>query len=148
MTRPVLLEVLSPLLTTMYHCPHCEYIANQADLRLSERVHTEEINEYPEDWKAEYLHLSEWLRAMVAHYGPSVRIRVLDPQSLQGFWKSIKYRVWRYPAFVVEGRERFVGWEAEPRLHEALRRHLEARGLPLPQGEFRLLRMPTLQLKP
>lgn len=114
-------------------------MANQAGLGLSDKVHNQEINEYPEDWKQEYLQLNVWLRAFLRHYGPAVRVRLLDPQSLVGFWKSLRYRVWRYPGFVLEGRERFLGWEAEPALHRRLRELLRERGLPVPEGEFRVV---------
>ncbi len=114
-------------------------MANQAGLGLSDKVHNEELNEYPEDWKQEYLYLSTWIRAFLRHYGPYVRVRLLDPQSLVGFWKSLRYRVWRYPAFILEGRERFIGWESEPNLHHRLRALLQARGLPLPNKPFQLV---------
>lgn len=136
MKRPVLIEVITPMISYFYHCSHCEYMANQADLRLSDRVHNEELNEYPEDWKNEFLRLNAWIRAMLRHYGPYVRLRVLDPQSLVGFIKALRYRAWRYPTFVVEGQTLVVGWDAEPSIHEAIRHHLAARGFPVPDRPF------------
>jgi hypothetical protein len=77
-------------------------------------VHNEEINEYPEDLKAEYLRLSDWVRKARKTYGNRVIIRILDPQSLAGFWKIIKHRIRRYPTFLVDGGECIVGWEGDP----------------------------------
>jgi hypothetical protein len=77
-------------------------------------VHNEEINEYPEDLKAEYLRLSDWVRKARKAYGNRVVIRILDPQSLAGFWKLITHRIRRYPTFLVDGGERVVGWEGDP----------------------------------
>ncbi len=121
-------------------------MANQAGLGLSDKVHTQEINEYPDDWKEEYLQLNLWVKAFLRHYGPWVRLRLLDPQSLVGFWKSLRYRVWRYPAFILEGRERFIGWEAEPQLHQRLEELLQERGLPVPQRPFQVLQAPQWRL--
>jgi len=47
--------------------------------------------------------------------------------------------VWRYPAFILEGRERFIGWEAEAAVHRRLEELLRERGFPVPQKPFRLV---------
>jgi hypothetical protein len=87
-------------------------MSNQAGLGIGEKVHNQEINEYPEDLREEYLRLSNWVRETYALYGLQVWIKVIDPQSLVGLWKHISYRVRRYPTFVVEGTHRFAGWES------------------------------------
>jgi hypothetical protein len=77
-------------------------------------VHTQEINEYPEDLKAEYLRLSNWVRSMRGTYGQRVVVRIVDPQSLGGFWKTVRHRIRRFPTFFVGGTDRIVGWEGDP----------------------------------
>jgi hypothetical protein len=77
-------------------------------------VHNQEINEYPEEIKAEFLRLSDWVRAVRKSYGEQVVVRVIDPQSLGGFWKALRHRIRRYPTFFIGGGERLVGWEADP----------------------------------
>lgn len=114
-------------------------ISNQAGLGLGDKVHTQEINEYPEDLKQEYLQISTWVKAIAKHYGRSVVIRVIDPQSLVGMWKLLRHRARRYPTMVVDGQETFVGWEAEKSFHEHLLEKLKARGLPAPYQEFSLI---------
>ena len=42
-----------------------------------------------------------------------MRIRVIDPQSGLGFYKCLRHWVRRYPAFIVGGRKRYVGWDRE-----------------------------------
>jgi hypothetical protein len=64
--------------------------------------------------KAEYLRLSDWVRKTRQTYGQRVVVRIVDPQSLGGFWKVIKHRIRRYPTFLVDGGERVVGWEGDP----------------------------------
>lgn len=81
---------------------------------MGQQVHTQEINEYPEELKAEYFRLSEWVRNTRKTYGPQVVVRLVDPQSLGGFWKMLRHRVRRFPTFFVGGTEKVMGWEGDP----------------------------------
>lgn len=81
---------------------------------MGQQVHTQEINEYPEEIKAEYFRLSEWVRNTRKRYGQQVVVRVVDPQSLGGFWKVVRHRIRRYPTFLVDGTVKVVGWEGDP----------------------------------
>ena len=92
---------------------------------MGQQVHTQEINEYPEDVKAEYVRLSEWVRQVRKAYGQQVVVRVTDPQSMGGFWKVVRHRIRRFPTFFVGGSEKVVGWEGDP--DAAVRRALAAR---------------------
>jgi hypothetical protein len=90
-------------------------------------VHRQELNEYPEGMKEEFLRLSQWIRTTREQYGPRVLIRLVDPQSLLGMWKALRNGVRRYPTFLVDGTERVVGWEGDPA--GALAQAVERRGL-------------------
>lgn len=81
---------------------------------MGQEVHRQEINEYPEDVKADFLKVSEWIRKARARYGARVAILVVDPQSLGGMWKVLRHRIRRYPTFLLSTGERIVGWEADP----------------------------------
>jgi hypothetical protein len=94
-------------------------------------VHTQEINEYPEDIKAEFLQVSEWIRATRKRHGAHILIHLVDPQSLGGMWKVLRHRIRRYPTFFVDGTERIVGWDGDP--DAALARALARRG----EGAYR-----------
>ncbi len=109
---------------------------NQAGLGLGDKVHNQEINEYPDDLKAEYLQLSTWVKALARHYGRGLVVRVIDPQSLVGFWKLVRHRIRRYPALILEKDTVLRGWEAEADLHTRLRELLADRGYPLPEAQF------------
>ncbi len=87
-------------------------MSNQAGLGIGDKVHNEEINEYPEELREEYLRLSEWVRGAYKTYGCQVWIKVIDPQSMVGLWKHIRYGVRKYPTFILNGEERFSGWDA------------------------------------
>ena len=98
---------------------------------MGQRVHTEEINEYPEDLKAEFLQLSEWVRDTRKTHGQQVVVRIVDPQSLGGLWKVLRHRIRRFPTFFVDGGEKVVGWEGDP--DGAVRRALTRRAVPVPE---------------
>lgn len=98
---------------------------------MGQRVHTEEINEYPEDLKAEYLRLSVWVRDTRKTYGQQVVVRIVDPQSLGGLWKVLRHRIRRFPTFFVDGGEKVVGWNGDP--DGAVRRALARRAALVPE---------------
>ena len=77
-------------------------------------MHTQEINEYPEDVKQEFLRLSTWIRAVHSRYGNRVMIRLIDPRSPSGMWKVLRHRIRRFPAFLVDGAEWILGWGGDP----------------------------------
>lgn len=76
-------------------------------------MHNQEINEYPEEVKADYLRLSQWVKALRERHGGQVAIRLVDPQSLLGFWRVLRHCIRRYPTFLIDGAE-VVGWDGEP----------------------------------
>lgn len=94
---------------------------------MGQEVHRQEINEYPEEIKAEFLEVSNWIRQARARYGARVAIRVVDPQSLGGMWKVLRHRIRRYLTFLLSTGEQIVGWEADP--DAAMERALARAGL-------------------
>ncbi len=93
-------------------------------------MHNQEINEYPEDVKAEFLRVSEWIHAMRVKYSGRLVIRLVDPHSPAGMWKVLRHRIRRFPLFLVDGVERVVGWEGDP--DEAVSRALSRRAAIVP----------------
>ncbi len=128
MERPLRVEVLAPVLTMHVHCPHCETMSNQAGLNLGIRVHNQELNEYPDDWKEEYLRVSSWVRALLARYPGMVQVSLIDVQSLLGFAKVLRHRARRYPVVLLPGGERYCGWEELPRAEARIAERLMAGG--------------------
>jgi hypothetical protein len=102
-------------------------MSNQAGLGIGDKVHNQEINEYPEDLQEEYLRLSNWVRETYRNYGRQVWVKIIDPQSVVGIWKHIRYRVRRYPTVVLEGEHTYVGWDALPEMLGHVDRLLAAR---------------------
>jgi hypothetical protein len=119
--KPVYVEVITKVLTTYDHCRRCEFIFDQVD--INRKIHNRDINEYPDEVKDEFLRLSTWIRELARLYKHRILIRVIDAQSPMGVLKSIWHRAWKYPAFIVEGKDKYVGWDSET-LEALIDRHL------------------------
>lgn len=78
-------------------------------LKLKDRRDNQDLNDYPEDVREDYLFLSGWITELAQKYREKILIRVTDAQSLQGFYKSIRYRAFRYPAFIINGKRKYTG---------------------------------------
>jgi len=120
---PVILEIVTRVLTTLDHCRHCDFLFDQAG--LDGMQHRREVNEYPQDLKEEYLRLSHWIRELSRRYQDRLLIKVIDVQSVLGIYKSIRYRIRNYPTFIVAGTERYTGWDPDA-LAALLEKHLQA----------------------
>jgi hypothetical protein len=69
------------------------------------------MDDYPLDSKEEYLKLCDWIRELTRLYKDSLLIKLIDAQSILGFYKSLRHWVRKYPAFIVEGKETYTGWD-------------------------------------
>jgi hypothetical protein len=101
-------EVITYAPTVFFHCQHCEVVFGQTG--IGARVHRDQAREsLPEDLRAEFAQVADWVHRVVERHGSRVHVRVIDAASLQGFWKSWRYGARTYPAVVVDGEERYVG---------------------------------------
>ena len=74
-------------------------------------MHREMQVAYPPEMLEEAERLVTWLRDLSARYGEQLHIRIVDPQSVEGFFKSLRHRVRRYPTFIINRRAKYTGWE-------------------------------------
>lgn len=118
--KPVRLEVLAHTFEGMGVCSACELVLSEAG--VGERPSSRGLDEVPQDWQDEYLRLTEWVYGLADLYGDRILIKVIDPQSPEGLLKSLRYRVRHYPTWIVNGKERIVGWERDA-LEAALERN-------------------------
>lgn len=122
-TRPILVEILAYAPTQFFHCQHCELIWNQVG--AGERLHHEQLEtSIPQDLAQEYGDLSNWVREAVERYGGRIVFKVIDAASLEGFMKSLRYGVRRFPAFIIDGKVKSSGtdWhKAELLIRDRLR---------------------------
>jgi hypothetical protein len=92
-------------------------------LKVKDKKDNQDLNEYPEDIREDYLFLSSWIKELSARYREKILIRVIDAQSLQGFVKSIRYRAFRYPAFIIDRKKKYTGKD-KVELDALLQEHL------------------------
>jgi hypothetical protein len=92
-------------------------------LKVKDKRDNRDLNEYPEDVKEDYLYLSSWIKELSQKYREKILIRITDAQSLQGFYKSIRYRAFRYPAFIINNKKKYTGTD-KVRLDLLLREEL------------------------
>ena len=107
--KPIQLEIVTRVVTFFDHCRRCQILFDQSG--LDEKLHQKEMEEYPPDLKEEYLELSDWIRELTRLYKHRLLVRVIDAQSPLGIYKSLRYRIRTYPAFIVEGKETYTGWD-------------------------------------
>ena len=106
--KPTSVQVITYAPTAFYHCQHCE-VAFQ-EVGLGERLRRKEAAEaLPEDLAREFQAVSDWIHDLLRRHGGRIRIRVLDAASIEGFIASLRHRVGRYPAVIVDGVEKYIG---------------------------------------
>jgi hypothetical protein len=119
--KRVVLQVVTPLPIDLFLCRPCEQFLELAG--AGGRVHQETRGQYPQEIRHAAAELSTCVTDLRRRYGDSICIEVIDPQTLPGFILSLRHRVRRYPAFIVNGRRTSV---AEPRMLEDVLRPLLA----------------------
>jgi hypothetical protein len=115
--RPVQVEVISPLPEGWGMCLTCETMMARAG--MDKAPYERGLEEYPPEWQEDFRRLSALILDLAARYGENILIRIWDPRSLQGMFKSIRYGARRYPAFIIDGRKKITGWDAAA-IEEAL----------------------------
>lgn len=107
-TRPVTVRVFAYAPTIFTHCQHCEIVFGTVG--VGERIQRREAaSALPEDLLVEYQQVSDWVHSLLERQGDRVLVKVVDPASLQGFWRSLRHGVRRYPAVLIDEREKVVG---------------------------------------
>ena len=110
--KAITIEVVAYAPVTFFHCMHCELIWEETG--VTSRGRREQLDTcLPDDLKQHYQQLSDWVRRMVGAYDGLIRFRIIDAASVEGWIKSLRYGVRRYPAVIVDGREKSIGTEFE-----------------------------------
>ena len=121
--KPISLEIVTRMMTTFGHCRHCNIVFDEAG--LNEKIHQKASEEYPPDLIDESKKLSEWIQELRQLYKHRLSIRLIDAKSFIGFYKSLRHRIRKYPGFVVEGKETYIGWDKR-KLEDLLDRYIKA----------------------
>jgi hypothetical protein len=118
--QPLLVEVIAYAPTAFYHCNHCEVALRETGMGSS--VHREQLeSSLPPDLAQDYRALSEWVRGLFRQHCDRVVVKVIDAASVEGFVKSLRYKVRRYPAVIVGKQARFSGGAFEQASQEVAR---------------------------
>lgn len=117
--NPITVDVIFPVPQGWGMCLSLEMIMAQAD--LDQGPHQRGQDEYPPEWQADFQRLSDIIIDLSERYQSSIIIRTWDPHSLQGLWKSVRFGVRRYPAFIVAGHMKITGWDTAK-----LEQHIQA----------------------
>ncbi len=107
---PLMVEIIAYAPTQFYQCRSCEFVMDQAKIDGVKAFHVDTLeSSMPSDLMQEYRNLSDWVINAAEHYGGRVVFKVVDAASMEGFFKSLKYRVRKYPAVVIDGKVKTVG---------------------------------------
>jgi hypothetical protein len=118
----VQVEILTYAPTEFYHCQHCEIVWDSVG--FSKPIRAEQRNNaLPPDLQAEFTAIADWVASAHARYGDRLQVKVVDVASVEGVFKAIRHRARRFPAFVVDGSERIIGFDRQ-RLDVALAQRL------------------------
>jgi hypothetical protein len=122
---PLRIQVIAYAPTVFRHCQHCE-VAFEG-LGLGERIHRDEARDaLPADLAAEFQRISDWVHRLLERHGPRLAVSVVDAASIEGVWSSLRHRVRRFPAVIVDGRETFVGGSDFGRIDAVIDERLSA----------------------
>jgi hypothetical protein len=103
MSAPLMVEVVAYAPTAFYHCTHCEVVWREVG--FNPNVHKEQVaTALPPDVAQEYQAVSDWVRRLFQRHGSRVAVQVIDAASLEGFWKTLRHGLRRYPAVVIGGQ--------------------------------------------
>ncbi len=106
MAGPLMVEIIAYAPTAYYHCTHCEVAWRE--MGLSNNIHQEQTrSSLPDDLARDYQAVSDWVREVFRLHGDGVVVKVIDAASPEGLLKSLRHRVHRYPAVIVDHRMRF-----------------------------------------
>jgi hypothetical protein len=123
MSKPLLVEIIAYAPTAYYHCTHCEVAWRE--MGASNRIHEEQMeSSLPQDLIEEYQTISDWVQELLHVHCDAVVVKVIDAASLEGFYKSIKYRTRRYPTVIVNRKSCFLGSQMLPIASEEIAHQL------------------------
>jgi hypothetical protein len=106
--KPVSIQVITYAPTVFYHCQHCELTFQE--MGIGERLRRREAADaLPDDLTREFQVVSDWVHGLLLKHGGRVRVDVLDAASIRGFLASLRHRVGRYPAVIVDGGDKRIG---------------------------------------
>lgn len=78
----------------------------------------------PPDLRAIHNKLSDFLGVLNDRFGRSLQIQFFDATTPMGLWKTIRYRIKEYPAFIVNGKKISQGIQSVERVLQKIDQEL------------------------
>jgi hypothetical protein len=129
--KPILLEIVTQVLTSYDHCHRCDVIFDQAG--LDKKFHQKDVNDFPPDLREDCIKLSEWMKELAHLYKHRLLMKLIDVQSFLGMYKSLRHGIRRYPTFIIEGKDVYTGWD-KSQLEGLLDKYIQTSPLPKHRG--------------
>ncbi len=108
--NPMTVEVIAYAPTQFFHCQHCEFVFETTRVDGVKKFHDDALqSSMPSEMMKEYQDLSDWIMDAVERYDGRVVFKVIDATSVEGLLKSVRYGVRKYPAVVLNGKEKQIG---------------------------------------
>ncbi|HET6460487.1 MAG TPA: hypothetical protein VFG29_06835 [Syntrophales bacterium] len=123
--KTISVEVVSNFFTTYSHCTRCEAVFRESG--LGKEANRGDIEDYPAELKEEIIKISDRIDELKRLYKHRIQIRLTDAQSPRGIYKSLIHRLRRYPAFIIEKKDVYIGWDRE-RIDELIDKYLRGTG--------------------
>jgi len=120
--KPIFLEVITRTMTTYGHCRHCTVLFDESGLQ--KEFNKKALADYPEDLQEEVARLSDWIRELNRLYKHRLVMRVIDAHSPVGMVKCLRHWIRKYPAFIINGRKAWIGWD-KSKLEELIDKHIQ-----------------------
>jgi hypothetical protein len=123
--EPVRIEVLIHTPTVFLQCLQCELVLQQTGSTRS--VRQEQIDSsIPDDLKKQYQDVLAWVIRTARAFEGRVVFRIIDVASIEGFFKSLRYGVHKYPAIIVDCKDKITGLDLD-RVNPLIGRQVTAR---------------------
>jgi len=127
MSEPLLVEIIAYAPTAFYHCTHCEVAWRE--MGKSNKVHEEQVeSSLPADLQQDYAAVSDWVKDLFRMYCDRIVIKVVDAASIEGVFKTLRYKTHRYPAIIVNKASRFTGLNSLPAATDEINHFLVQQG--------------------
>ena len=122
---PLTVEVIAYAPTQFFHCQHCEFVFETAQVEGVKKFHDDALEtSMPPEMMQEYRDLSDWVIQAVERFGGRVVFKVIDATSVEGLLKSVRYGVRQYPAVVIDCKDKQIGTDFN-NAEALIRRRLE-----------------------
>jgi hypothetical protein len=103
------LEILSLLPITYKQCTHCERFYDLAE--VGDKVHEQILREYPRNMLEDSQRLTTLVLELSDRYKDDISIQIIDPHSIPGMIRTLRFRLHKYPAFILNNQKVIVGWD-------------------------------------